>query len=157
LENLHYLSERLAAPLYYFKELLQLINSCKRRATSSAFAAAVEGADAEIAFTLGAEAAAGRDDHVGFAENFIKSLPTGDALRGADPNVRRIHAAENFQAGFLRAIAQDFGVAEIMFRRARGLAPCLRRIQRFRRRVGMTYETPLNWWSCGDATGDATA
>src|SRR4051794_24174359 len=53
--------------------------------------AAVEGADAEIAFTLGAETAAGGDDYVGVAENFIEGLPTADAFGSAHPDVGSVH------------------------------------------------------------------
>ena len=46
------------------------------------------------------------------------------------PDVRRVHAAENFQPGFLRALAQNFRVAEIMFDERAHLRFALRRIER---------------------------
>jgi len=42
--------------------------------------AAVERADAEIALAFRAKTAAGRDDHVGFAQNFVERLPARDAF-----------------------------------------------------------------------------
>ena len=77
--------------------------------------AAVERADAEIAFALRAKTAAGRDDHVCVIQNLVERLPARDTFRSPHPDVRRVHAAEHLQAGLLRAFAQNFRVAEIMF------------------------------------------
>src|ERR1039457_1232464 len=93
--------------------------------------AAVERADAEITFALRAETGAGRDDHVRVAENSVERLPARDSPRRARPEVRRVHAAENFQAGLLRAVAQNFRVAEIMFDQCLDLRFAVRRVERF--------------------------
>src|SRR5262245_25553602 len=77
--------------------------------------AAVEGADAEVSFALRTKAAAGRDDNVRVGEDFVEGAPARDALRCLHPKVRGVDAAKNFQARFLRAGAEHFGVAEVMF------------------------------------------
>src|SRR6266542_3302974 len=94
--------------------------------------AAVEGADAEIAFAFRAEAAAGGDDDVRFGENSVERLPAGKASRGFHPEVRRVHAAENFQAGVLRARHEHGGIAQVMLDERADLRLAFGRVERFR-------------------------
>jgi len=63
--------------------------------------AAVEGADAEVAFAGAAEATARCDDHVRLMEHLVEHLPAREAVRAADPDVRGIHTAKNGEASLL--------------------------------------------------------
>ena len=60
--------------------------------------AGIERADAEVALAAEAEAAAGGDDDVGFFEHEVEGVPAGDAAGRFDPDVRRVHAAEDLEA-----------------------------------------------------------
>src|SRR5438552_11327037 len=77
--------------------------------------AAVKGGDAEKPLAVFPETTAGRDDDVRLVQNFVESLPTPEALGRPDPEIGRVDAAENIQAGGARCGAQHFGVAQIMF------------------------------------------
>src|SRR5438045_8842256 len=71
----------------------------------------IESRDSKVAFALRAETATGRDDHVYITKHTIEHLPTRQAIRRFYPKVRRIHAAEYFQASLGQSFAQDFSVA----------------------------------------------
>src|SRR5690554_6357222 len=69
--------------------------------------AGIEGADAEVAFAAGAEAAAGRADDVGFAEQLVEEVPTADLPRRFQPYIRRVDPAKHLQAKPPQLFADD--------------------------------------------------
>src|SRR5881628_525117 len=94
--------------------------------------AAVEGADAEIAFAFRAEVAAGRDNDVRFGQNSVERFLTRDALRRFYLEVRRVHAIEDFQAGVLRARNEHGGITQVMLDERTDLRLAFGRVKRFR-------------------------
>ena len=69
--------------------------------------AAVERADAEVAFAAGAEAAAGRDHDVRFVEHAVEPLPACQAFWACDPDKRCVDAAMNIQTDRHAALDQN--------------------------------------------------
>src|SRR5438046_787705 len=105
---------------------------------------AIESRDSKIAFTLRAETATGRDDHVYITEHTIEHFPTRQAIRCFYPKVRRVHAAKYFHASLGHSFTQDFRVAHIMIDECAHLFAAFGGIQRFRAALhGITHAVRL--------------
>src|SRR5690606_32486813 len=93
--------------------------------------AAVECAEADVAFARGAEAAAGGADDVGVVEQAIEEFPAREIVWCLDPDVWRVHAAIDLQAQLRERFADDAGVIKIEADELAGLLLALVAVNRF--------------------------
>src|SRR5205085_7122456 len=91
----------------------------------------VESAEAQIPFATCAEPAPGCADDVRVIQQVIEELPTAHGARGAQPDIRRVHSAENFVAASLQRFANEFGVGEIEFNELSRLLFAVLTVDRF--------------------------
>ena len=83
--------------------------------------AAVEGAEAKVAFPGGSEAAAGSADDVGVVQQAVEIIPTALPFGGFEPDIRGIDAAVHAHAQVGKGLADETGVLEVEINEVRNL------------------------------------
>src|SRR5262245_50787679 len=76
--------------------------------------AAVERAQAEVAFAAGSEAAARSADEVGLREQAVEEIPARFVAGGLDPDVGGVDAAVDLDSRCLQSFADQPGILEII-------------------------------------------
>ena len=74
----------------------------------------IEGGDAEVSFTGGAETGSRRDDDMGLFEHLVEHAPGVDALGALHPDVGGIDAAVDGEIDFDAGFAEECGVAHVV-------------------------------------------